>query len=265
MNMPPALKLHYGHTSHKRFAPFQSGFRYGVFMIDVDVDRLDEAEDQCKRFSINKSNLFSLRTAEHGSCGRQSLRAWAEAEFEKADIDAAEHQIRLITFPRHLNYKFAPISLWVAYFEGAPTGIIYEVRNTFGERHNYVAALDGKWSRHNASKQFHVSPFFDVDGTYQFSFQLADDELRLGITTIKDETPVHMASLATKAVDATDLRLWKAAIARPVSTFGVTFAIHWQAFKLWIRGAKYRPKPQGPQHSTTVAKANGESGNRRAA
>lgn len=250
----PALLLHRGQTVHRRFAPFRSEFDYRVAMIDLDIDRLDEANRQCRLFGVEGHALFGFRRKDHGAQENQSLRPWAEAQLRKADVDVSPHTIRLITFPRHLFYKFAPISLWVAQdADGTPSAIIYEVRNTFGERHVYAASLEGRWSRHDAPKSFHVSPFFDVTGTYAFSLQYDENGLRLGVTTEKAGRPVHMATLSTKSTPARDRSLLSVALGQPMSTIGVTLGIHWEALKLWLKGARYHKRPKNKINGPTRA------------
>lgn len=253
---PPALRLHIGRTVHHRFVPFKSSFKYRMAMIDIDIDRLSEASRTCALFAVEKAALFSFRRRDHGALKPVSLRPWAEAEFQKAGIDASGASIRLITVPRHAFYKFSPISLWIAQDEdGAPTGILYEVRNTFGEKHTYISRLTGSWSRHSAPKSFYVSPFFDVSGQYEFSLQLNHDELRLGVTTVKDGVPVHSATLITHIRPATSGHFLKLAFAMPLSTIGVTLGIHWEALKLWLKGAKYASHPAEKTKSTLASSA----------
>ena len=165
MNLPP-MRLWSGQTLHKRFLPFERMFQYKLVLIDVDIDRLAEAERMSGLFTINRPGLFSFYEGDHGGPERKvSLRSWAEDLFATAGVKMQSGTIRLVTFPRHFFYKFAPLSLWYGYAQdGALKGIIYEVRNTFGERHCYVAAVDAARSVHTADKNFHVSPFFDVSG-----------------------------------------------------------------------------------------------------
>lgn len=256
----PALKLHQGETVHRRFTPFVSDFSYRVFMVEVDVDRLEDARRQCRLFGVNEGALFGFRTDEHGAQGGQSLRGWAEERLLEAGVDASSLKLKLITFPRHIFYKFAPISVWIAEDKNArPAGVIYEVRNTFGERHVYVAAAEGGWSRHAADKVFHVSPFFDVSGKYEFSLQRDETTLRLGVSTVSEGGVNHMATLSTKAAPATDGSLIRKAVLMPLSTLGVTLAIHWEALKLWLKGANYHSKPHQAQRRVSVATASGSA------
>lgn len=255
----PPLLVQRGVTLHRRFTPFRSQFAYRVAMVDIDIDRLKEADAQCAAFAVERPALFSFSRKNHGRQEDASLRDWADEEFRKAGIDAEDAQIRLVTFPRHLLYKFAPLSLWIALdADNSPMGILYEVRNTFGERHTYAAALQGSWNRHEAPKQFHVSPFFDVSGQYLFSLRYDDSGLKLGVTTRESGKPLHLATLDTQALPATSRKFAEIAVAMPFSSLGVTLAIHWEALKLWVKGARYHKKPALPSLSSTCAVAGAE-------
>lgn len=250
----PALLIRRGRTVHRRTTPFVSQFAYRLFLIDIDIDRLDEASRQSGLFNARRLALFSFRQKDHGALGQDTLRNWAEKEFSSAGVDARGCHIRLVTFPRHLFYKFAPISLWIAETdEGAPQGILYEVRNTFGERHVYAASLDDERSLHKADKVFHVSPFFDMTGTYRFSLRYRGDELFLTVATVGSSRPFHTASLETQASAATTGSFAKAALFMPMSTLGVTLGIHWEALKLWLKGANYHRKPPKDKDTRSVA------------
>lgn len=254
MSETPALRLMLGHTTHVRSVPFGHRFKYGLAMIDVDIDRLVEAAKQSWLFSFERANLFSFRRKDHGERKTKDLRLWADRHFEGAGINLDGGAIRLLTFPRHIFYKFSPISLWLGHGpKGELRGILYEVNNTFGETHTYVAATpETGRSRHSADKVFHVSPFFDVSGKYQFTLRSDDDKLSLIVATFDGGQQTHMATIKVKARPATNAAFVKLAVTRPFLTLGVTLAIHWQALKLFIKGAKYR-HPQTPAHPSSIA------------
>lgn len=253
-DLKPALMIRRGRTVHRRMVPFVSEFAYRLFLIDIDIDRVDEASRQTASFSARKAALFSFRASDHGALGEDTLRNWANSEFREAGVDSRDLRIRLVTFPRHLFYKFAPISLWLAEDEaGDPKGILYEVRNTFGERHVYAASIEAGRNLHEADKVFHVSPFFDVAGTYRFSLRYAADELFLTVSTLDQSKPSHMATLETKSAPATGLAFAATALSMPFSTLGVSLGIHWEALKLWLKGANYHPKPHKERSTRSVA------------
>lgn len=239
---------------HARYTPFQQRFSYGLFMVDVDVDRVHYAETPGWAFGMDRSALYSLQSKDHGDGAPGGLRAWAESIFDSAGLDASTWSLRLVTFPRHVFYRFAPLSVWFASDEeGALRGVIYEVNNTFGESHAYVAPIETPGMVMEADKRFHVSPFFDVTGKYRFTLRHGEDRLGVIIDTLVDGERTHMASLSAKALPATAGNFVKASLMQPLSALGVTLGIHYEALKLWGRGAKYRPKPIAPQVGQTLA------------
>lgn len=254
MTQPP-LTLWKGRTHHKRFVPFERAFSYEIVLIDLDIDRLQEAGCMSVLFGVNRSGLFSFREADHGALDPSiSLRQWAEGQFATAGVELDGGTIRLVTFARHLFYKFAPLSLWYGYAQdGRLAGVIYEVRNTFGERHCYVAAIKGARSVHAAPKAFHVSPFFDVSGQYRFTLREPATTLDVVVENIKDGERSHLANIKARIHDATTTNLMKLALTNPLSSIGVMFAIHWQALLLWLKGAKYHSRPAKPGPIATVA------------
>ena len=255
MTETPALRLLKGHTVHQRSVPFTHRFKYGLALIDIDIDRLDQAQKLSSFFGVDKTRLFSFNRRDHGTRKPEPLRPWAEAQFDSAGIELDGGPIRLITFPRHAFYKFAPISLWVSHDQqGAINGILYEVNNTFGETHVYAAATpDAVRNQHAADKVFHVSPFFDVSGTYQFTLKWTKDALNLVVASMNQDQQTHVATISAKAHPATNTAFLKLAFTKPFSSLGVTAGIHWQALKLWLKGAQYHSKPKQSSVRTTIA------------
>jgi len=262
MTALPAMRLYKGHTTHQRFTPVSHKFSYRLFLLDLDIDRLDEAGKQSKLFSINRPNLFSFQTSDHGNRQDTNLRPWAEEIFASAGLFLNGGTIRLVTLARHLFYKFAPISLWYGYDQtGTLRGIIYEVNNTFGQSHCYVAKTDGERSQHDADKHLYVSPFFDVSGQYRFTMRAPDDRLSLVIENLLEGERQHIATIKARAAKASGPAFLKAFLIRPLSSFGITLAIHFEAFKLWIKGAGYRSNPGAPRTPATLAKPAATSDN----
>ena len=254
MSASPALRLLEGYTIHQRSAPFKHRFKYRLALIDIDIDRLDEAARQSAFFSVDQSNLFSFNRKDHGNRKPEALRQWAEQQFEQAGIDTKATTIRLVTFARHAFYKFSPISLWLCFKkENDLAGILYEVNNTFGETHTYAARTpEPDRNRHIGDKIFHVSPFFDISGKYQFTLRVDEAQLSLIVATMHGDVQTHIATIKTKAKPATSSAFLKLAITRPFSSLGVSIGIHWQALKLWFKGAKYHSKPKQSETRITI-------------
>lgn len=252
MNGP--LRLWQGHTVHSRTERFSNDFRYPLTMVDVDIDRWEEAGKVSRHFGTDRRALFWLRAKDHGPrLAQADLRPWAEAQLALAGVQTVS-QLRLVTFARHLGYRFAPISLWRAFApDGRLSGILYEVNNTFGETHTYAAAVQSPRDQHQADKVFHVSPFFDVSGVYRFTVRDAADRLSLVVETIKGGVVAHMANILARPVPVTDATFLRLALTRPFASLGVSLAIHWEALKLVAKGARYHRRPALPDQPVTPA------------
>lgn len=251
----PALRLWTGKTVHHRFAPFERRFEYDIFLIDLDIDRLEDAGRTTAAFRVERPALFSFRSTDHGRKEKgAALRPWAEDLFRSAGVDLGGGMIRLVTFPRHMFYRFAPLSLWYGFGQdGDLKGIIYEVNNTFGESHCYVAPVDSARAQHEASKAFHVSPFMDVAGQYRFTLRAPDEHLRVSIENWENGARTHLAAISAEHLAVSTGALVRLALVQPFASVGVAFGIHWQALKIWLKGAGYRRKPPPPGKPATIA------------
>lgn len=257
MNAPrPAGVAMDGVTTHVRYAPFKRRFSYPLAQILVDIDRVADAARACRLLGHNRFNLFSFNDRDHGDRSGAALRPWAEARYSEAGVSLDGGRIELLCFPRVLGHVFNPLSVFFGYGpSGDLRGVIYEVNNTFGETHAYVARLDTPSDPHVATKRFHVSPFMGVEGDYRFHLQAPADTFRLGIENIVGGKRTHFASIAARRTALNDGWILRTFARLPFSTVQVVFGIHWQALKLWMRGATYHSKPEPPVERVTVAEA----------
>lgn len=229
----------------RRVAPYYR-FVYRVFYLLVDIDRIDALASRLRFFSRDRFNLLSLRTTDHGD-GR-GLRAWAEGLLRERGIEPDGGRIRLLTFPRVFGFAFNPISLWYCERrDGELQAVIAEVNNTFGEKHSYVLASDGAPLSYDTpiekEKVFHVSPFFDRKGQYRFTLGAPDVRIRVAIHETRNGAPILDATLAGERRALSDTAILGQVLRMPWMTLKVVVGIHWEALKLWLRGAKFHRKP----------------------
>lgn len=252
MKSPASLWI--GRTSHRREHPFTRAFSYPIAMIEVDIDRLPEADRLSRLFSVDRGNTISFQSADHGERRKgASLRAWAEARFAEAGVHFDGGQIRLAAFPRVLGVGFSPLAVWFGYGpDGALRGVIYEVHNTFGEAHAYVAPF-AAGQRPEADKEFHVSPFFDVAGRYRFTLREPGDRLDVVVENLEGGQRTHVATITARRREFSGSTLLTWLLKMPFSGLGVILAIHWQALFIWLRKAGYRDKPAQRANRTTLA------------
>ena len=140
---------------------------------------------------------------------------------------------------------------------GELIAVLAEVRNTFGGHHNYLlhnpdgAPLqDGQLLR--SGKEFHVSPFCEIEGGYRFRFYLNRPALLARIDYDDAEGELLLTAMSGKARVWSNKALLGAFLRMPMLTAGVMFRIHWQALKLWLKGVPFFGKsvPQPLQEST---------------
>ena len=259
----PAAQLWFGRTVHRREKPFVRRFSYRIAMLEVDIDRLAEADKLSHLFAVDRGAPVSFRQTDHGARNATlPLRAWAEARYAEAGVHLEGGSIRLVSFPRVLGVGFAPISLWLGYGPDEQLrGVIYDVHNTFGETHSYVCAFDPAQVHAVADKEFFVSPFFGVDGQYRFTLRppaarlnerKSGDQMSLMVENMGADGRAHVASLTVKATALSSPAILRWLVLMPISGLGVLVAIHWQAFLLLLKGAKYRGKPVQREPRTTL-------------
>jgi DUF1365 family protein len=247
--------LYIGAVMHRRLRPKVHQFRYRAFWLLIDLDELPALAARLKLFSHNRFNLFALHEADLGDGSPTPLRIQAERLLAEAGIDIAGGPIRLLCVPRTLGYSFNPISIYYCHrASGELAAIIYEVHNTFGERHAYVAATDAKSDqiRQNCRKAFYVSPFMDMDLVYDFRLTEPTERLAVGIDASKGGERVLHASLAGRRRDLTDRALLLVFLRIPLITAKVTLAIHWEALRLWLKGMRLRPRPAPARHAASA-------------
>lgn len=252
--MTPPARLFLGHTVHERSGPFVHRFRYPVAMMMLDLDQLGAAGRLSRLFSVERFNLFSFRQRDHGARDGSALKDWVLARLSAAGVHEGVARIRLLCSPRVLGYVFNPISLYLADdADGNIIAVIYQVHNTFGDAHAYVAPLEpGTPARHSAQKRFHVSPFFPVSGRYDFTLRDGDDQLSLVINKVEESGKDFLATLQIRARVLSTASLLRLFAGQPFSTLQTICAIHWEALRLLVRGARYHRRPAPPADDTVI-------------
>ncbi|MFZ2102465.1 MAG: DUF1365 domain-containing protein, partial [Oricola sp.] len=156
----------------------------------------------------------------------------------------------MLCYPRILGYAFNPITVYYGLDAGDRVCLtVYEVNNTFGERHTYVLPAVQEHDApiaQSCAKRLYVSPFNGPKGTYSFHLTPPLDELTVGVALRDADGPVLKAHFHGRRQPLTDAALLRALARTGWLTVKVMVAIHYEALKLWLKGLRLRPRPAAP-------------------
>jgi uncharacterized protein len=247
-NADAPAALYFGEVMHARLKPMGHRFSYRVMSLLIDLNRLDDADRQSPLFGVNRAALYSFHEKDHGERDGSSLRAYAQRRAAEHGISLTGGKVLLLCYPRLFGYTFNPLSVYFCYgADDRLTLIIYEVRNTFGDIHAYVLPVrDGDVSkagvRQVQDKLFYVSPFVEMAMRYHFRISPPREEVRLRILETDRDGPLLAATFSGRRRALTSAALLRAFVALPLVTVKIVAAIHWEALRLWIKGAKLIPR-----------------------
>jgi uncharacterized protein len=244
-----AAVLYFGEVMHARLKPIGHRFSYRVMSLLIDLDRLQAADRQSPLFGVNRAALYSFNEADHGERDGSRLRLYAQRRAAEHGIDLTGGRVSLLCYPRLLGYTFNPLSVYFCYrADGRLAVIIYEVRNTFGDIHAYVLPLQpgetsGAGIRQQQNKLFYVSPFIEMAMRYHFRVSPPGERVKLRILETDREGPLLAATFSGRRHGLTTSALLRAFFAVPLVTFKIVAAIHWEALRLSLKGARLVPRP----------------------
>lgn len=248
----PAGSIYAGHVVHVRHRPKRHRLSYRVFTLGLDIDRLDALDRALRLFGNERRALLSLRASDHGprdggtDDGGTGLRPWVEGLLR--DIgQPAPAQIEMLTYPRLFGYVFNPLTVYFCRdAESTLRAIVYEVHNTFGDRHAYAIPVEGEGRglvMQQAEKRFFVSPFIENEGSYRFRVRPPGDDVAVVIRHATADGPLLDASFTGTRRPLTDRQILSAVLRHPLMTHKVTLGIHLEAARLWLKGIPFLGRP----------------------
>ena len=247
--------IYCGSVIHKRFKPKEHFFKYKVFSLFLDLSELNELDDKLNFFSLNKFNLISFHEIDHGNRDGSSLLDWVKNNLSKNNVSTVNIKVKLLCYPRILGYVFNPLSVFFVYDQNENLiSILYEVKNTFGEQHTYFFKVENqnKLIQNNCSKKFHVSPFIEMNCNYFFKILNPAQKLSVIIDQYDQKGKILFASQDGERSDLTSNNLMKSYLKHPLMTFKIISAIHFEAFKLWMKGIKFIKKKFKIKNNLTI-------------
>ncbi len=231
-----------GIVFHKRYKPFEHSFKYKFCYFWFSLN----FRNKFRFFKKNKFALFSFYDNDHGEVGKNNINFLEHLKKKfKHEGEKNIKDVKAFCLPRILGYVFNPISVFVCFEKNnRASAVIYEVSNTFNERHSYYCKINKK---NHIKKRFHVSPFFNIKGNYTITFNISRSLVDLFIIYKVNGEKIFEASFIGRSMKMNDKILLKVFFKNFFQNLKATLAIHIQALKLFIKGAKYIPKPKKPK------------------
>jgi DUF1365 family protein len=221
---------------HSRRAPLTNSFRYRTYLWLVDLDDLPRPAGPLRL-------LASFRSRDHLGDPGQPIRANVDAFLRARGIDLGGGRVLMLAHARVLGYVFNPLTVyWCHRQDGSLACVIAEVHNTYGQRHAYLLHTDDS-GRGRAPKEFYVSPFYPVDGSYRMSLPRPGERLALAVVLDRPDGSHFAATVRGTAVPASRRALLAAAARHPWSTAAVSVRIRRQGIALYLRGLRPAPRP----------------------
>jgi uncharacterized protein len=247
-----AVSLYVGDVMHQRMRPKPHRFTYRVFNILIDLDRLDDADRQSKLFGVNRAAVTSFHESDHIDGPYDSARSYVDHLLNEAGLTEKADRILLACYPRVFGRVFNPLAVYYAYDRyDVLKALIYEVRNTFGERHSYVCVckpgdVSPAGIRQERNKRFFVSPFIDMEMRYHFRMLPPAEAMRWRILETDSEGPFLSATFDGERTEFTSRAILECLLRVPFQTLKIVAGIHFEALRLWLKGARYRSRGPAP-------------------
>jgi DUF1365 family protein len=244
---------------HRRYAPTRHELSYHVADVLVDVDRLEELNRSSWLIGYNRTRLLSINDHNYGPGDGTPIAVHVRGLMNALELSHPVERIFMLCFPAVLGRVFNPLTVYFGQsIDGNWLAVVYEVSNTFGQRHAYVMAVEEGRS-HSASKCFYVSPFNAVEGEYRFAIERQRENLRLNIALFEKGRLKLVARFEGNEQPLTDGVLLKTLLRLGAQPIKVVAAIHWEALKLYLKGLRPTPRPHHAAYAATKVQKGGNA------
>lgn len=255
--------IYNGWVRHRRHEPSGHQFRYELFMMYLDLAELPHLFDRYWCWSARGPALARYKRSDYHQTlnddedhGELSLDEAVRRTVTAQTGRRPDGPIRMLTHLRYFGYIFNPVSFYYCFDSSGTTvqTILAEITNTpWKERHAYVlpvssATRNDSVMRFEFGKEFHVSPFWPMDMSYDWRLSMPGEQLRIHMNNLRRKDGhsrrVFDATLTMQREEISSAALARVLVKYPLMTAQVSGAIYWQALRLWFRRTPFFTHPK---------------------
>jgi len=237
--------LYHGQVRHSRYLPREHSFRYRLFQFYLDLDEIDAVLDRLWLCSSKRPALVRFKRSDHLGDSDMSLKRAVQRKVVELGGPEINGRICLLTNLRYWGIGFNPVSFYFCHdAQGQLLAVLAEVNNTpWGEQHCYLIPVnkDEAVIRHRQTKEFHVSPFMDLDMDYRWTLTHPQKRVLVHIENQRDNERLFDATLIMKREPLTGKNLLRLLARFPVVTLKIVSAIYYEALRLWLKKIPFYP------------------------
>jgi hypothetical protein len=216
----------------------------------------------------NQEGLSEISSSKKKNLSERLLTLVAERTQQRFQPTIATHRILLFTHLAYYGYCFNPVSFY--YLQNKTTNktdaVVGEVSNTpWNEMHCYVlheasvddvatsvllGTNDTSQINYVFPKQFHVSPFMEMAYKYDWTFAEKLDTTVTIINEMRSPTDNQLCFRAKMQVERKSLHPMQLVFyltGFPIYCGIIQLWIHFEAFRLFIKGVTFQPHPDGTE------------------
>jgi DUF1365 family protein len=243
--------IYAGNVGHSRYQPVTHRFRYSLFMMYLDLAELEQVFEGRIFWSVNRPNLAWFRRRDYMGDPDLPLDTTVREEVQRQLGYRPAGPIRMLSHLRYFGHNFNPVTFYYCFDQAGSRleAIVANITNTpWGERYSYVLNTSqkidlGQEVRFRFAKNFHVSPFMDMNVEYDWWFGVPGDSLQVQMILLRDGARQFSANLDLKRRELNGSNLSRMLLSYPPMTLKVIAGIYWQALRLWIKGATFYAHP----------------------
>jgi DUF1365 family protein len=241
-----------GTLHHRRTAPKVHDFRYQVLYFYLDLDEVEQI------FPLRGILGWIFRFQRSDYFLGQSKRSLKESVLDLVEAETGirpEGPVRMLTQIRTYGFCFNPVTFYYCFdaSSGKLQALASEITNTpWNERraHAFLNTTQGtEWGSATLKKDFHVSPFFEMDYEYRWKWnspgEIADGPIKIRMENWRREQLEFEANLSLRS-EPLHSRAFSRLIYRfPLLTLKAFLAIYLQAAKIYLKKIPFVPHPKG--------------------